>query len=197
MQIQMPDICIQSAQLRIFICDLFVTAGMSRSDAFSVSNVLVWANERGVDSHGVSRAPVYLSEIDRGELEVKRQAELTTLLPAIFKLKAHRTAGPARMIEAAEKAIELASIFGIGAGVVSEASHLGAVGYYAHHIASRGFAALIMVAGLPFMAYHGARVRSLGTSPIAIAVPAGIGAEPDQLMVFRHGLCHNCRWTDQ
>jgi ureidoglycolate dehydrogenase (NAD+) len=35
---------------------------------------------------------------------------------------------------------------------------------------------MIMGAGPAFVAYHGARVPSLGTSPLAIAVPSGEGA---------------------
>jgi ureidoglycolate dehydrogenase (NAD+) len=179
-----PHILIDPSRLRTLIGALFVGAGMRRSDAVVTADVLVWANERGVDSHGVSRVPIYLGEIERGELEVKQEPELTALLPAIFKLQAHRTAGPASMLTAITKGVELANVYGVSAGVVSEASHLGALGYYADQIATRGFAAVVMVAGLPFMAYHGASVRSLGTSPIAIGVPAALGTESEQLLVF-------------
>jgi ureidoglycolate dehydrogenase (NAD+) len=40
-------------------------------------------------------------------------------------------------------------------------------------MAQRGAIAMIMGAGPAFVAYHGARVPSMGTSPIAIAVPNG------------------------
>ena len=43
-------------------------------------------------------------------------------------------------------------------------------------MAERGCIAVIVGAGPAFVAYHGARVASLGTSPIAIAVPSGNGA---------------------
>jgi ureidoglycolate dehydrogenase (NAD+) len=56
---------------------------------------------------------------------------------------------------------------------VRETTHTGAIGRYVQWMAERGCAALIMGAGPAFVAYHGARVASLGTSPIAIAVPAG------------------------
>jgi Malate/L-lactate dehydrogenase len=36
---------------------------MRRSDAQTVADVLVWADERGVQSHGVMRIPTYLAEI--------------------------------------------------------------------------------------------------------------------------------------
>ena len=51
----------------------------------------------------------------------------------------------------------------------------GAIGRYAQWIADRGYAALVILAGLPFMAYHGAKGANVGTSPIAIGIP---GADP-------------------
>jgi len=77
------------------------------------------------------------------------------------------------MMEAAARCIELARLYGVGVGLLSDPTHLGAIGYYASWIAEQGFAAILMVAGRPFMAYHGAKAATVGTSPIAIAVPSG------------------------
>ena len=51
---------IDAAELRRFIRDLFVAKGMPTVDATTIADVLVWANLRGVDTHGVSRASSYL-----------------------------------------------------------------------------------------------------------------------------------------
>jgi LDH2 family malate/lactate/ureidoglycolate dehydrogenase len=59
---------------------------------------------------------------------------------------------------------------------VRDTTHTGAIGRYVQWMAERGAAAMIMGAGPAFVAYHGARVPSLGTSPLAIAVPGGEGA---------------------
>jgi ureidoglycolate dehydrogenase (NAD+) len=82
------------------------------------------------------------------------------------------------MLQAAAQAIERASQFGAGVGLVSDTAHTGAVGRYAQWIAEQGFAALVMVAGPRFMAYHGAKVTSLATSPIAIGIPGPDGVDP-------------------
>jgi ureidoglycolate dehydrogenase (NAD+) len=58
---------------------------------------------------------------------------------------------------------------------VRETTHTGAIGRYAQWIAEQNCAAVIMGAGPTLMAYHAARVASLSTSPIAIAVPSGNG----------------------
>ncbi len=78
-------------------------------------------------------------------------------------------------MQAAALAVERAKKLGVCFGLVRQTTHTGAIGRYAQWIAERGCAAVLMGAGPTLMAYHGARVASLGTSPIAIAVPSGNG----------------------
>jgi ureidoglycolate dehydrogenase (NAD+) len=174
----MSDIRVDQAELLRFCTDLFAAKGMSKADAAIVADMLVWANLRGVDSHGAMRIPSYLDQIRKGEFDPKAQPTLRQLLPATFMLDCARAAGPVCMMQAATHAIGIADTFGVGVGLVSDTTHTGAVGRYAQWIAERGYAALVMVAGPLFMAYHGAKVTSLATSPIAIGIP-GADHGPD------------------
>ena len=54
-----------------FTTDIFMRAGMSAAHAATVADVLVWANVRGTDSHGVTRIPMYLELIEFGLLDPK------------------------------------------------------------------------------------------------------------------------------
>ena len=54
--------------LRQFVEAVFVRMGMSRAHAETVAEVVVWANLRGVDSHGVTRIPMYVRLLDAGDL---------------------------------------------------------------------------------------------------------------------------------
>jgi ureidoglycolate dehydrogenase (NAD+) len=159
--------------LTCFAAKVLAKAGLPSEDAQTVADVLVWANSRGVDSHGISRLAAYVEETKTGAFNVTGRAQIHQLLPATFKMDCNKTAGPACMIKAAGKCIELARVNGVGVGLLSDPTHLGAVGYYADWIAKRGFAAVVMVAGRPFMAYHGAKAATVGTSPIAIGIPSG------------------------
>ena len=94
--------------------------------------------------------------------------------------------GPPAMMQAIAIATERARTLGVGFGLVRETTHTGAVGRYVQWMAEQGCAALIMVSGPAFVAYHGARVASMGTSPIAIAVPQR--QRPDR---SRHGDQHD------
>jgi ureidoglycolate dehydrogenase (NAD+) len=174
----MSDIRVDHAELLRFFTDIFVAKGMSTDGAATLAEVLVWANLRGVDSHGAMRIASYLDQIRKGEFDPKAQPKLRPLLPATFVLDCAKAAGPVSMLAAATHAIDIADKLGVGVGIVSDTAHTGAIGRYAHWIAERGYAAIVMVAGPLFMAYHGARVTSLATSPIAIGIPGPEDGDP-------------------
>jgi ureidoglycolate dehydrogenase (NAD+) len=162
-------------ELKRFIRDALVAKGAREADASTVADGLVWANLRGVDGHGVSRLPSYLKMIDGGEIDVKTRPRLVHDRAATIVLDGGHGFGPVAMMQAIALATERAEASGVCFGLVRETTHTGAIGRYAQWIAQRGFAAVIIGAGPAFMAYHGARLPSMGTSPIAIAVPSGRG----------------------
>jgi ureidoglycolate dehydrogenase (NAD+) len=162
-------------ELGRFIRDALTAAGARQDDAAVVAQGLVWANLRGGDGHGVSRLPRYLQMIAGGEIDVNARPRLIHDRPATFMIECDHGFGPVAVMQAAALAVERAKKLGICFGLVRQTTHTGAIGRYAQWIAERGCAAVLMGAGPTLMAYHGARVASLGTSPIAIAVPSGNG----------------------
>jgi ureidoglycolate dehydrogenase (NAD+) len=169
-------ILVSHDELNRFIRDALLAHGANESDAASVADGLVWANLRGGDGHGVSRLPRYLKMIERGEIDVKAAPKLIHDRAATFVLEANHGFGPVAVMQGAALALERAKQFGICFAIIRQTTHTGAIGRYAQWLAERGCAAVLMGAGQTLMAYHGARVASLGTSPIAIAVPSGNGA---------------------
>jgi ureidoglycolate dehydrogenase (NAD+) len=162
-------------ELGRFIRDVLVAHGAREKDAAIVAEGLVWANLRGSDGHGVSRLPRYAQMLARGEIDIKARPQLIHDRAATFVLEANHGFGPVAVMQGAALAVERAKKAGICFGLIRQTTHTGAIGRYAQWIAERGCAAVLMGAGPTLMAYHGARVASLGTSPIAIAVPSGNG----------------------
>jgi ureidoglycolate dehydrogenase (NAD+) len=173
--------------LSAFIVRVLCSTGMRIEDASIVADVLTWANLRGVDSHGVGRLPGYVDDIRRGRFDATGRPVLRSRLPGTFVLDCANTAGPVAMMEAVQRCIRIAAELGVGVGVVSAPTHVGAVGYYTQAAARKGYIALVVVAGRVLMAYHGAKVPSLGTSPISIAVPA-LNDSPPLLLDMASGL---------
>jgi len=158
-----------------FVSDALVASGASAADAAEVADGLIWANLRGIDGHGVSRLPSYLAMIERGDVDLHAQPRLVRESAATFELDSSGGFGPVAMKKALAIALERRQKTGSCFGLVRNTTHTGAVGRYVQWLAERGCIGLIMVAGPAFVAYHGARVASMGTSPIAIAVPSSRG----------------------
>jgi ureidoglycolate dehydrogenase (NAD+) len=162
-------------ELARFIREILVKHGASEPDAEIVAQGLVWANLRGSDGHGVSRLPRYVKLLERGEIDAKAQPRLVHDRAATFIMDGGHGFGPVAVMQAAARAVERAKQTGVCFALIRHTTHTGAIGRYAQWIAERDCAAVLMGAGPTLMAYHGARVASMATSPIAIAVPSGNG----------------------
>ncbi|MDX2377534.1 Ldh family oxidoreductase [Microbacterium sp. LRZ72] len=167
--------------LEKFIRDLFEAAGVSAEDAATAAPVFVWANLRGVDSHGLSRVPRYVELFGSGEANASPTIAVDETRPGVTVVDADRAPGPVALTRAADIAIEKARQQGIALVAVRGTVHTGAIGYYASRIADAGLVGLGMVAGMPNMGYEGAKGAAVATSPLAIAVP-GTGAHPTVLL---------------
>ena len=166
---------VDEADIHALVTRLFEAKGLSPTQAATVADVLTWAEARGVESHGLSRVPQYLQLIDSRQLDASASPALDLDLGAACLLNGNACAGPVAMMQAVQLAAERARNFGIGMTVVGRTTHTGAIGCYAERAARQDLAAIVFSAGPPIMAYHGARVPSLSTAPIAIAVPGGAG----------------------
>ena len=159
--------------LRAVVADLFQARGTRESDAAAVADALVWANLRGIDSHGVSRVPRYLELFDKGESVADAVPAVTRPRAAIAIIDAHAAPGPVALNRAVDEAVAAARTCGVGWASVRGTVHTGAIGYYTSRAAQAGMAAVGVVAGVPNMAYAGARGAAVATSPLSVAVPAG------------------------
>jgi LDH2 family malate/lactate/ureidoglycolate dehydrogenase len=155
------------------VAGIFAARGTSETDAATVADALVWASLRGIDSHGVSRTPRYVELFDKGQSVPDAVPTVERPRAAIAIVDAHAAPGPVALNLAADEAIKGASDCGIGWASVRGTVHTGAIGYYTSRIAEAGMAAIGVVAGMPNMAYAGARGAGVATSPLSVAVPAG------------------------
>jgi len=64
--------------LKRFATDVFARTGMPKADAAVVADVLVWANLRGVDTHGVMRIPRYVDLIETGDMNARPAIAIRT-----------------------------------------------------------------------------------------------------------------------
>lgn len=170
-------ILVEAEPLKRLVHGIFVGAGMTGEDAETVADVLVWANLRGVDSHGVMRVPRYVELIGLGRMHATPRMRMLKEGPATFVLDGDRAPGPVALKRAMEAAIGKARGAGLCWGLVRATTHAAAVGYFTLMAARENMAGLCTAVSTPNMAYHGARAAGVSTAPIAIAVP-GEGRAP-------------------
>jgi ureidoglycolate dehydrogenase (NAD+) len=156
-----------------FTTDIFVRAGMSDAHAAIVADALVWADLRGMDSHGVVRTPSYVEWTRRGDINATPRLVVETETAAVVVMDADRAAGPVAMTAAMTHAVSKARDAGVGLVLVRATTHTAALGYYTLIAAREGLAGIALAASTPLMAYHGARAAGVSTTPISIAMPGG------------------------
>lgn len=167
-----PRVRVPADDLRDLTTRTLAAAGLSDEHAATVADAFVWANLRGVDSHGVSRLPRYLELFEKGEAQAQPSMELTRVRDAALLVDAGQAPGPVALSYAMGEAITLARTTGVAWVTVRGTVHTGAIGYYTSLAAAAGMAGIGIVAGVPNMGYQGARGPAVATSPLAISLPA-------------------------
>ena len=143
---------ISSADLERFARALFVAAGVAPAMADAWAKSLVWANLRGVDSHGVLRIPGYIERLKRKDINPAPDMRVEKRAGAIAVLEADRAPGAVAMTMAMAEAIARAREAHVGWCAARNITHAGAVGYFALQAASAGMAGIVMSASGPMMA---------------------------------------------
>ena len=165
------EIRVGSEGLREFTKEVFVRVGLPPEDAEIEAEVLIWANLRGVDSHGVLRIPLYVEWVAAGIMNPRPNIQVLQETPATISIDADRAFGPVVTTMAMRRVMEKAKAVGIGWGLIRDTTHQGAMGYYSLMAAKQDMAGIAIVCGAPNMAPVGARAAGVANAPIAIGVP--------------------------
>lgn len=167
------EVVIAEQALAEFTAKLFEAAGMPANYASVQADNLVWANARGIDSHGVLRIPWYVERIDVGDMVPNAKPTKVSETPATALIEAGGAPGPIGTLVGVDVALDKASAVGVGWVVVRNLAHNGALAYYTSRIAARNFIGIATVSSPPNMAPYGAKAPGVHNSPISIAIPAG------------------------
>jgi ureidoglycolate dehydrogenase (NAD+) len=174
-------VAISSTSLQAFAAALLKAGGFAADQAEQTAAMLVWANLRGADSHGVLRIPRYVEMAELGLINPRAEPRQVSGKGAVAMIDADHAPGAVGMNLAARTAVQLADVHGIGWCAVRAITHAGAIGYYAQQVARAGRVAIVMTASKPLMVYHGSRAEGVSTNPIAIAAPA---TDPDRPLLL-------------
>jgi len=123
---------IQAEDMRPVVEGIFQGFGMPEADAKLSVDVLLYADVRGIDSHGVSNMVKHYEEwVGNGQLNPTPRPRVLREAPATVTIDGDCGLGLAIGPRAMKQAMEKAATCGIGAAAVVNVQHFGACAYHA------------------------------------------------------------------
>lgn len=161
------------AQLFDFTKSIFLKIGSSESDALLATEVLLSADLRGVDSHGIARLVGYVRLWEAGRINALPQVKIVHETPSTAVVDGDGGLGLVVAPKAMQIAIDKATKVGTGWVSVKNSNHFGIAGYHAMMALGKDMVGIAMTNASPLVAPTFSVERMLGTNPIAVAIPAG------------------------
>jgi LDH2 family malate/lactate/ureidoglycolate dehydrogenase len=162
-----------SQELKEFCLRIFAHMGCDEKDAFLASDVLIAADLRGIDSHGIARLPGYMRLWETGRIQSRPEIRVVHETPTTAVLDGGGGLGLVVAPRAMDMALQKAEEFGTGWVSVRNSNHFGIAGYHAMMALNRNMIGMAMTNASPLVAPTFSAERLLGTNPIAVAIPAG------------------------
>ncbi|MEN9510669.1 MAG: hypothetical protein RLZZ370_488 [Bacteroidota bacterium] len=162
--------------LQSFVHDVFLHMGCSSQDAATATSVLLKADLRGIDSHGVARLSGYIRLWQAGRINPKPNMQLVAETPSTGTLDADAALGLVSAPHAMNIAIEKAKNCGSGWIAVRNSNHFGIAAYHAMMALEHDMIGFALTNASPLVTPAKGAERMLGTNPICWAFPAGAEA---------------------
>ncbi|MCS7051451.1 MAG: Ldh family oxidoreductase [Thermomicrobium sp.] len=161
-------------ELQRFVTAVFERAGLTPEDAAISAEILVAADVRGFDSHGVARLDYYVNRLEAGAINVRPHFRAVAETPSTVVFDADNGMGFTSGYRAMRRCLEKARESGICLATVRRSNHYGIAGYYATMaLEEPGMIGVSMTNATPLVVPPHAQEAYLSTAPLAFAIPAG------------------------
>ena len=130
-------------------------AGLKREHAATVAEVLVYADARGIHSHGAVRVEYYAERISKGGTNREPEFRLEETGPCSAILHADNAAGQVAAKMGMEHAIKTAQQNGVAVVGISRMGHSGAISYFVQQAARAGLIGISMCQSDPMVVPFG------------------------------------------
>ncbi|MEK7448160.1 MAG: Ldh family oxidoreductase [Planctomycetota bacterium] len=163
---------IPAAKLEEFVKKVFRVVGVSEKDAQITARVLVQADWRGIESHGVARLSRYITGIQNGLINPKTKLKLVKETKATAFFDAANGLGQVAGHQAMNYCIKKAKKSGAAWVAVRNSNHYGIAGYYSMLALKHNMIGISMTNSRPLCVPTYSREAIIGTNPISVAAPA-------------------------
>jgi LDH2 family malate/lactate/ureidoglycolate dehydrogenase len=145
-----------------------VPAGHARTQA----GLFLEAEMRAIPSHGLLRLRRVIERIHAGLSVAGATGKQSWTARSFLSVDGERGLGPVVAMAALDSIMPRAREDGIAIAAIRNTNHLGALAYYAEHVASQGLTCIALTISEALVHPWGGRKAMIGTNPIAIGVPA-------------------------
>jgi L-2-hydroxycarboxylate dehydrogenase (NAD+) len=161
----------KAEELRMFSAKVFERLGVPPEDARIAADVLVEADLRGFDSHGVARLFPCFLRIRKGLIETVPKITVRWLTPTTGCCDGGNGLGMVVGWHAMKACLEKAQESGAAFLAVSRSNHFGIAGYYSSMALDLDMIGIAMTNASPRVVPTRGTTGILGTNPISVAIP--------------------------
>jgi L-2-hydroxycarboxylate dehydrogenase (NAD+) len=160
-------------QLYTFSHSIFKAIGCSEKDATTATKVLLSADVRGIDSHGIARLSGYVRLWEAKRVNATPDVKIIHESPSTAVVDGDSGLGLVVAPFAMQVAIDKAETCGTGWVSVSNSNHFGIAGYHSMMCLEHDMIGISMTNASALVAPTFSTEKMLGTNPICVAIPAG------------------------
>ena len=165
-------IFIEADLLEQFMFDVLKGVGIKEADAKIIADVLIAADKRGIDSHGINRLkPIYYDRIKEGIVNPVTKIDVVRESPTTAVIDGNNGMGHVIGKYSMQMAIDKAKQFGMGMVAVRNSSHYGIAGYYALMAVEAGMIGITGTNARPSIAPTFGVENMMGTNPLTFGMP--------------------------
>ena len=162
---------IHSEDISRFFLAVLKKTGVRDDVAGYLTEGILQASLRGIDSHGIRLFPHYLKGLEEGRLNKNPQYRFTETSLTTAKLDGDHAPGHAAGAEGMLRAIALAKTAGTGAVGVFNSSHFGTAAYYALMASDHDMIGLSFTHATAHVLSYGGTRPFFGNNPICLVAP--------------------------
>ncbi len=159
-------------ELRTFAVSVFKTMGCPAEESEQAAAILIDADLKGIDSHGIARLKGYVRLWEKQRINSTPKVSIVHQTPSTAVMDGDQGLGLVVGPQAMRLAIEKAKAVGTGWVSVKNSNHYGIAGYHACLALQHDMIGISMTNASPLVAPTFSAERLLGTNPIAVAIPA-------------------------
>lgn len=164
---------ITETALRTFTESIFTAMGCSTAHASLAADVLLTADLRGIDSHGVARLIGYVRLWEKKRINTTPNIKIVHETPTTATIDGDAGLGLIVAPFAMQVALEKAQQYGSAWIAIRNSNHFGIAGYHAIKAVENDMIGFAMTNATPLVAPTFSNERMLGTNPMCYAFPAG------------------------